>query len=211
LFTSGYPLDGYALLRDIKDRSIFLAAIISGITSLSKIFGYIGNIALTDETYKKLKAERKKEEFRVLDLTIRKKSGLKKDMLVVLQKWENLFHEEVHGSKLTFYSEGGKWLRGEMPLSIGPVPIEESCGMYMNRACELGWLVVRLLPYLQIAPNSFGSKWSEKWYVLDDSFRIMIKGLEKLGKKIATAFEYFIDVKFPFNPDVYYQELYKEE
>lgn len=210
LFTRGYPLDGYALLRDIKDRSIFLGAIVNGITSLSKILGYVGNKALTEETYRKLKTERKKEEFRVLDLMIRKKSGLEKSVHFELQKWENLFHEEVHGSKLTYFTEGGKWLKGEMPLSIGPVPIERSYGMYMNRASEIGWLIVRLFPYLQLDPHSFGAEWAEKWYVLDDSFRIMVKGLEKVGKRIATAFTNFIDIKFPFNPETCYHQKHNE-
>ena len=106
LFTCGYPLDGYAMLRDIKDRALFLGAIVSGITSLSKIFGYAGVKALTEETYKKLKAERKKEEFRVLNLMIRTKSGLDEAIRFELQKWENFFHEEVHGSKLTYFTEG---------------------------------------------------------------------------------------------------------
>ena len=159
LLTKGYPLDGYALLRDIKDRAIFLAAIAHGITSLSRIFGYAGNRALTDETYKKLKAERKKEERRIFNEIIRKKSGLDPQFHIELQKWENLFHEEVHGSKLTYFTEGGEWLRGEKPLSIGPTPLERSYGLHMNRSSELGWLVVRLLPFLQTEPFAFGSAW----------------------------------------------------
>ena len=206
LFTCGYPLDGYALVRDIKDRAIFLGAIVNGITSLSKIFGYGGVKVLTEETYKELKDKRKKEEFRVLNLMIRTKSGLGEPVRFELQKWENFFREEVHGSKLTYFTEGGKWLKGEIPLSIGPVPMERSCAIYMNRASEIGWLIVRLFPYLQLEAHSFGEEWADKWNVLDDSFRIMIKALEKLGKKIASAFINFVDIKFPFGPATSYHE-----
>ncbi|GBE17320.1 hypothetical protein BMS3Abin15_01161 [bacterium BMS3Abin15] len=33
LLMKGYPLDGYALLRDLKDRSVYQSAIMHGITS----------------------------------------------------------------------------------------------------------------------------------------------------------------------------------
>lgn len=210
LLTRGYPFDGYALLRDIKDRTIFLAGIAHEITSLVKIFGDSGNNALTDATYKKLKNERKKGEFRVLNEMIREKSGLDSGIRCELKKWEQLFHDEVHGSKLTFFTESRQWFRGEKPLSIGPVPIEKQYGMYMNRSSEIGWLIVRLLPFLQIEPYGFGEEWAEKWNVLDDSYKIMVEGLEKKGKKIATAFIFFINTKFLFTPETCYHENYQK-
>ena len=38
----------------------------------------------------------------------------------------------------------------------------------------------------------------------------MIKGLEKVGKKIAPAFTKFIDEKLPFNPETCYHEKHNE-
>lgn len=211
LYTRGYPLDGYALLRDIKDRTIFLGAIINGITSLPKLLGHTSEIhkVHTFETYINLKNEIKKEELRILDLMIRKKSGLREDTIDELQIWEKLFHEEVHGSRLTYVINGNKWIKGQMSLSMGPNPNDLACSLYMNRVNELGWLMLRLFPYLQLEPNSFGPDWAKKWLILDDSFRMMIKELEKIGKKIAAAFADFIDIKFQFNPDTCYHEKIK--
>lgn len=141
---------------------------------------------------------------------IREKSGLDSGILCELKKWEQLFHDEVHGSKLTLFTESRQWFRGEKPLSIGTVPIEKQYSMYMNRSSEIGWLIVRLLPFLQIEPYGFGEEWAEKWNVLDDSFKIMVEDLEKRGKKIATAFISFINTKFLFTPETCYHENYQK-
>jgi hypothetical protein len=201
----GYPFDGYSLLRDLKDRSIFIAAIAHGKTNLEKIIGDTKGEELTEETYRKVKNRRKKEEYKILKHMIRENSGFDSETLKELTRWENLFHEEVHGSKMTFFSEMRKWRMGE-PLSIGPVPVREAYGMYLNRAAEIGWLITRIFPLLQITPKAFPKTWREKWDVLDDSFRIMVKGLEGMGKKIATAFICFVDTKFPFTPNDQYKE-----
>lgn len=212
LLIKGYPLDGYSLLRDIKDRSILLAAIVHGITSLSKIFGFecneFNNKIFTKEDHIKLKSKRKKEEIRIFNAMIRNRSGLSSEIRSELKIWENLFHDEVHGSRLTFAIELLRWTKDKEPLNIGPCPVESTYTMYLNRSSEIGWLLVRLLPFLQIEPNVFGKKWTEKWNVLDDSFRFMIGGLDSIGKKIAKAFISFIDIKFPFNPEICYHENY---
>ena len=206
LIRCGYPLDGYSLLRDLKDRTIFLAAIPKGITSLLKIIGDTGNEKLTEENYKKIKNSRKNEERKVLNKMIRKESGFDSATLEELNRWENMFHEEVHGSRMTLFLEMGLWRKQEK-LSIGPIPHELAYGMYMNRAVEIGWLITRLLPLLQLKPKSFGDEWAEKWHVLDDSFRVMVKGLESIGKGIATAFIHFVDTQFLFSPEHHYMEF----
>lgn len=207
LLLKGYPLDGYSLYRDLKDRSIFLAAIAHNITSFTRIFGYSGSKAKIDEAeYKISKAERKREEYRVLDLMIRKKSGLPDDIVSELDKWEQLFHEEVHGSRFSFFTELGKWARtGNLP-SIGPALDVSSIAMYMNRSTEIGWMIVRLLPYLQAEENAFGTEWQKKQQVLDESFRFGQEGLSNLGKKIGAAFIAFIDHKLTFPAPFYYKE-----
>ncbi|MFH1934636.1 MAG: hypothetical protein ABIN18_24090 [Pseudomonadota bacterium] len=40
LLRTGYPLDGYALMRDLKDRSIFLVGIAHNIVSFPSMQGY---------------------------------------------------------------------------------------------------------------------------------------------------------------------------
>lgn len=208
LLKSGYPLDGYALLRDLKDRAIFVGALVHGKTSFQKLSGVLENqsaTSITEKEYQGIKKRRKDEERRVLNEMIRKNSGLSPDIQKELEVWENLFHEEVHGSKLTFSMDIG-WLQGKQPLSLGPVPNERSIAVYINRAAEIGWLYLRTFPFLQLEPNAFGKEWREKWAVLDDSFRIMIQSLEKMGKKIGQVFSVLIDAKFTFPDDLYYHE-----
>ncbi len=118
----------------------------------------------------------KKEERRLLNLIIRNKSGLDLQTQKELGKWEKMFNYEIHGAKLSFFTELGNWAIEGNPLSIGPTPKIQPLGMYMNRICEVGWLVTRLLPYLQPAENAFGKEWQEKWAILDESFLYMQQG-----------------------------------
>ena len=46
LSVSGYPLDGYALQRNLKDRAISLGAIVGGISSFPALYGLKGRLLL---------------------------------------------------------------------------------------------------------------------------------------------------------------------
>lgn len=206
LLVRGYPLHAYALLRDMKDRAIFLAGVAHNITSFPRVLGYEGIRAATAEEWKKIKKERKQEQYRVLNKMIREDSGLPMETIKELQKWEELFHEEVHGSTLSFFEELGSLVRGGAPFIIGPRPKESSMALYMNRASEIAWLITRLLPYLQVEKNAFGGRWREKHQILDESFRDMQKGLTKQGKKIGDVFIEFVDKKLSFEDPFFYVE-----
>ncbi|MBN4081269.1 hypothetical protein JYT44_02770 [Caldithrix abyssi] len=206
LLYKGYPLDGYSLLRDLKDRTIFLSAIANNITTFKSIFVYGGIRVSTDKNWRDISNKRKKEEFRILNLLIRKDSGFPKKVQEALDMWEMLFHEEVHGSKFSFLFEYGDWVKNKTPLLVGPTPKLKPMAMYMNRASEIAWMIVRLLPYLQVKENSFGDRWHEKHKILDESFRFMQKGLSKIGKEIGDAFISFVDEKFSFKSPFYYFE-----
>ncbi|MBU4320800.1 MAG: hypothetical protein L6246_01480 [Thermodesulfovibrionales bacterium] len=206
LFINEYPLDGYSLLRDLKDRAIFLGAIIHKLTNFSLLAGITGLNTVSRENMIKIIATRKKEEQRVHDLMIGEKSSLPSDIVSELKFWEKLFHEEVHGSKLTLAEVGVDWLKGKAPLHLEPIPNTTGMAMYMNRASEVGWLLTRTFPFLQPVENAFGEDWKSKQIILDESFRVMNQGLEKMGKKIATAFIYFVDNKFSFPENLHCSE-----
>lgn len=212
LLLKGYPLDGYALLRDLKDRAIFQAAIMKDITTFKKLHGHDiletakGNLSSDSDLYKKAKNQQKSQERRILNLFLGEKSGFDKDTINELNRWGRMFHEEVHGSRFTFAIEGGDWLRGKSPISIGPLPNTRAIAMYLNRSHEIGWMILRTLPVLQLKPNALGDEWSAKWYVLDDSFRYSITSFAKMGKKIGHAILKLIDSKFNFNPTYVYKE-----
>lgn len=212
LLLKGYPLDGYALLRDLKDRAIFQAAIMHGIITFKKLHGHDiletskGNLSSDSQLYKKAKKQQKIQERKILDLFLGEKSGFDKDTIYELNRWEKMFHEEVHGSRFTFTIEGGDWLMGKSPITIGPLPNTTAIAMYLNRSNEIGWMLLRTLPVLQLKPNALGDEWSSKWHVLDDSFRYSITSFAKMGKKIGHAILKLIDSKFNFNPTYIYKE-----
>ena len=207
LYVAGYPLDGYALLRDLKDQAIFAAAIVTGVSSFSALYGYRDFVkrgeVLTPQKYEVLRKERKKEEERVLKLMLREDSDIEEVHRKEIEKWEKLFHEEVHGSRLTFW-EGFRYFVDKKPIPIAPEPTERSATIYMNRMNEISWMILRCLPFLQLEPRSFGESWSKKWRILDDSFLILEKELSKIGKNIADAIISLINTKFKTTPDTCY-------
>lgn len=206
LFLKGYPLDGYALLRDLKDRAIFLAAIVNGLSSFSALYGYkdLKGTMSKEDFQEKVFQARLKEEKRILEYMVRKKSGLDENHLIELERWERMFNQQVHGSRFTFFVEGSEWLKGEKPISLAPSPKESSIAMYINRSNETCWMLLRTLPFLQLKYKNFGDEWAEKWKVLDASFRYTIEGLGSLGKKIADAIIALVDMKFSFTPELFY-------
>jgi len=206
LLHKGYPVDGYALLRDMKDRAIFLAGIGHNITTLPRIFGYEWCQTGNEVEWEKVRKERKQEQYRVLNRMMKEDSGLPAETRKQLERWERLFHEEVHGSKVSFFEELGRWVKDKVPLIIGPTAKELLMALYTNRSCEIAWLITRLFPYLQLEKNAFGGRWRQKHQLLDESFRYAQKGLSKLGKKIGDAFIEFVDKKVSFEDPFFYVE-----
>lgn len=206
-FLSGYPLDAMSLLRDLKDRAVFLSAVGQGLSSIHDLCriaprGY-GEGPLTEDSLNTARNQRTEEERRVLRLMLRSKSGLSQEALQELGRWERLFHFEVHGSTLTRASTVS-YIRKHRKFSLWPLPVEEEAAMYVCRASEMGWMLTRTLPLLQARAGAFGHDWSEKWTVLDDSFRYDQECFGKTGKPIAYAIIELIDTKFPFTPEWYH-------
>ena len=194
LLCNGYPLDGFALLRGLKDLAIALSGIAHNLTTIAKIFAAEG---VTDRDFKQAPKERKKEDQRVYGMIIGKKSGLPKEIKDELSEWQDMFHQEVHGSRFSQSIDLSSWYGGQGEPSIGatfPKPRDIAWANYMKRAVEVGWLVLRLLPYLQPVVNAFGEDWQREYGILDDSFRFVEKELSKdSGIK---AFGKFVDAKF---------------
>lgn len=192
LLLCGYPLDGFALLRDVKDRSLYLWGIARGKTNWSELNSMDRKV-------------RKAAEMRVYNLLLGPDSGFSTGELAVIRVWEELFHQEVHGSKLTLVTEM-KLLMDGGQMSVGPLPNERQIVMYMNRAAEAGWMLTKLLPYLQPSAGAFGAEWTTRQRVLDESFRFMEQGLEGMGKTIATVFISLIDRSYTFGEQFHYVE-----
>ena len=199
-FRSGYPLAGYRILRDLKDRVLFLAAIVADLTSWSALHGLAGEPTKPVDQRKAAMAEEK----RVLGLMIRKESGLTDATKEWLGRWERLFHKEVHGSKLSWVALLAPWKEGT-PHPLGPQFEEQGGSAYTNRACEVSWMWLRVLPYLQLEPEGYGDEWKSKWHILDDSFLFMETGLREIGKpEIVNAILELMGTKFPYDPTLSY-------
>lgn len=211
LLLCGYSLSGYGLLRDLKDQAIILGAIGNNITTYPKISGVQQNEEEIKTDLAKLhdiKKGRKFEENKVFNQMIRSQSGLSNDCRKELELWENLFHVEVHGSRLSVAYEFENWIKGKNNLPIIPKPTLDKNSMYINRSNEIGWMLLRTLPVLQLSAGAFGLDWSKKWNVLDESFRVSVNRLAQAGKKIGSAIICLIDSKFSFQPEeTYYHEI----
>ena len=192
LLLRGYPLDGFALLRDVKDRALHLCGIARNATTWSLI-----NSMDT--------RERKAAERKTVGLLLGEDSEMPPDDAESIRQWEEMFHQEVHGSKLTLMTEMSRLMKGDR-LSVGPLPDDRQLAMYMNRAVETGWLYTRLLPYLQPNAAAFGAEWAERQAILDESFRASEQALADMGKPIASAFIRFVDCEFSFGGDFHYIE-----
>jgi len=202
-FRTGYPLAAFVLLRDLKDRAVYNAATLQGITSPAFSWGSeeIDGEPGQDQRVRRVRI---KEERRVHSLMLGTKSGLSQPLTEELAGWEQHFNFEMHGSRLTFVSEFGPWIRREEALSLGPVLRESSSSEYFNRATEVGWLWMRLLPGLQWKEVGFGADWGRRWNILDQAFLRMEQSLSELGKPVADAIQELITKKFPFGPDFRY-------
>jgi hypothetical protein len=78
--------------------------------------------------------------------------------------------------------------------------------MYMNRSAELSWLIVQLLPFLQVSRDAFGEEWKNKRQLLDASFRYMVEAFGNLGKRLGPSFIAMVDTNFLFREPFYYFE-----
>jgi hypothetical protein len=195
--TQGYPMHGYTLLRNLYDSAILTSAVAQGKTDFYKLAGLIDE-KFDNATFRK---NRRKEENSVRLIMTGKDSGFSTNTLEVLAKWDVLFDDETHGASLT-RSSTLEWLKGTEPLPILPKYNPDHFGMFMNRHCEIGWMVHRLLPLAQMGYAPLPSAWKEKWQTLDTSFFITSEALSKqLDKKIGDAIVELVKTKFPFSAD----------
>jgi hypothetical protein len=209
LLLNGYPFDGYALLRGLKDQAIVLAGIAHNLTTLAKTWGAKDGEIYTDENAQEITNRRKKEERKIQRLILGSNSGFPLGITKELRTWEQMFDYEVHGSRFSISTDVMKWFRGQGEPSIGPAPPtvdDTSWSNYMNRAVEIGWLIVCLLPYLQPIENAFGEEWHRKHEILGDSFRFMEQSTSKNFNELGEAFIKLVDDKFSFKKPFYYFE-----
>jgi hypothetical protein len=211
LYSKGYPLDGYAMMRDIKDRAFMMAAVAKNRITFAEVYGTKEGLARGDKEYGRKTMEiRKKASKRIFAEFMGDSSGLPQTVRDDLKMWEDLFHAEVHNGSLTLTHDLQALHGSNIAPRIGPTKIAEAYTIYINRTSEIGWMLVRLLPFLQPSKAAFGGEWVRKKEVLDDSFRYMLETLASLDKRLGSSFITMIDKKFRFkDPFHYFESTYK--
>lgn len=192
----GYPYHGYTLLRNTFDNLILTSAALQKITDFYSIEGVIPGKPVDISAVKKM---RKNTEFEVRRKMTGVDSGLSQETRDELEKWDAMFDFEVHGARLSLAGSQA-WMMGQEPLPVLPQFEEMQFAMFMNRYCEVGWMVHRMMPAIQPPDVPLPGSWREKWQILDDSFEVTVNSLTKqAGKKIGAAIVELVKAKFPFN------------
>lgn len=193
---AGYPYHGYILLRNEFDNLVLVSAALQGFTDFYTILGIH-----PDNSYdeKKAKRIRKNNEYEMKRLMMGTKSGLAPDTVEQLGKIDEMFDFETHGAKLSL-TGSMDFMKGNAPLPILPRYEEKVSGLFMNRYCEVAWMMHKLVPMIQPPEMSLGQDWKSKWIVVDESFRYIVESLTRENQlPIGDALVEFIDKKFPFN------------
>ena len=210
LSTKGYAPAGYALLRDVKDEAFRYAAVFGGMMSLRAALGVEDidpNASLSDREHNEIAKRKKRAETEIRERLIGRRSGFPENTQYELKSWDRLFHLQVHGSQLSFAEIMSRATKtSNLHIDLGPLP-DIGAALYMNRCSELGWMLLRLLPFFQIGGQSFDDKWGKKWTIMDDSFDHMISILTELDKPIFNAILELMEKKFPFDINDYYSKF----
>ncbi len=191
----GYPYHGYTLLRNEFDSTVLTSAALQGLTNFYEISGLDPGKPYDEKSAKKL---RKETEFSVRKQMTGSKSGLSSQTIEELARLDALFDFETHGSHLSL-THAMNWMQGIGTLPLVPKFEERAYALFMNRYCEIAWMVHRLVPMIQPEGIPFRESWKKKWKIIDDSFRYIVESLTKEKKlPIGVAIVEFVDSKFPF-------------
>lgn len=194
--TSGYPFQGYTVLRNVFDDLVLVSAALQQITDFNSIHGIDPGKELQPDEARKL---RKKTDWFVREIMTGKNSGFSQQIQDELKQWNDLFDFETHGGHLSRTRALG-WLKNLGPLHVLPTFDELACTMFINRFCEIGWMAHRLIPATQPPDITFSNEWKNKWRIVDDAFEGMANSLtQELGKPIGAAIVAFVKAKFPFD------------
>lgn len=192
----GYPYQGYTVLRSVFDSAILTSAALQKVTDFYSIEGIEPDAPFNAVTTKKL---RKDTEFKTRQLMTGNNSALSQKTINELKVWDDMFDYETHGGRLSS-THAMDWMKGNAPLAAVPMFEESAVALFINRFCEVGWMLHRLLPMVQPYDKRLPEAWAKKWRVVDESFEQMVYSLmEQLGKPIGGALVEFVNRKFPFS------------
>lgn len=194
----GYPLHAYTLLRNNFDNVVLTSGGLQKIADLYSIQGLEPRKQFDPKSFAKL---RRTTESLVRDVMTGANSGLPQDVIDELKTWDTLFDWETHGARLSLV-RAMEWMKGNGELPYLPSFRKDDFVMFMNRYCEVGWMVHRLFPAMQPLDAPFPQEWKDKWRIIDESFALAVQSLsQELGKKIGDVMAVFVKAKFPFSAE----------
>lgn len=208
LSTNAYPMQGYAVMRSVRDQAWVLCAAASGMATFGELFGWEGanGEILSAEDQERVVGNRRKIEGFIRAQLIGKRSGLSEEAQFELLRWDRMFNQEAHRGLFTLFRSSQNLMDSKGPrFSLVPQSDEILDGMFLNRSTEINWMILRLLPFVR-RKETYYDGWAEKWKLLDESFVFMYRGLAEMGKKIAPAFVEMMDTKFKFDPTMFFFE-----
>lgn len=191
---SGYPLQGFTLLRNIYDDCVLAAAVMQGLTDFEQLHGVKPGEAPDPEQARRNRIAVERAVRAKMD---GKESGLPAEVQRALRLVDDMYDSETHGGRVTT-AYNMDWLRGS-PLPVVPRFREDVASLFMNRWLETAWLTHRLVPFIQLPGAALSDDWAEKWRVIDDSFNQVVISLSRdLKKPYFKAVCDFVAAKFPF-------------
>jgi hypothetical protein len=205
----GYPLSSYIIMRSVKDQAFALCSAASGLAIFPTLFGWegFGGEPWTKEQYGQVIKNRMKTEDKIVRHLIGTQSGLSQTSQDELMEWNRMFNWEAHRGLFTMFRVSHKVIeKKKFDMVLGPSPDETLETMYTNTCMPIAWMILRLLPFMRRAETPMDAEWNKKWKLLDDSYRMMLDSLKKMGKKIAPPITELVDKKFVFDPKTYYSE-----
>lgn len=198
-FYSGYGISATSLLRDVRDWAIQVAAMQCGVIVWSELHGdpVVVMSATPKHNEREIHKAALKAQKAALDWAVGAKSGMPEWKR--LEKWARYSNLETHGSLVTTAIEFEDWLKGSGGLSFAPKKNLRNMRLYNSRSIELGHLILRLLPILQVQA-AFGDEWNTKWHCLDNLFSQQW-AIENATAEYMPAFGTMVAKKFDFMPE----------
>ena len=192
---AGYPIPAFAQLRNVFDSAVVSSAVAQRFASYNEVEGVEDGVPF--DPAQSLRG-RKKAEFRIFAKMIGAESDLSASTREELGKLNIVFDAETHGQRMSATQAMG-WMRGEGPLLFLPSYEVMGYALFLNRYCEVAWMLHRLMPFVRPEGGVIPDQWRDRWNTLDNGFRQTAVSLSaEVGKPIGDAFVEFMDKKFPF-------------
>jgi hypothetical protein len=198
LMSHGYGLVGASLLRDVRDWTISVAALQQGVVTWEDFHGGAMTLVGSAESADSQARHRRmvSAQRTVKDWAWGESSGL--DNRSDLTSWTRFENQETHGSLVTTLVGFSDWLDGTGGLPIGPDPNSRHHRLYLSRSLEVGQMMLRVLPILQV-DAVMGDEWDERWKLLDAVLSDWWQD-EKQVAKYLPAYGELLMKKFDFDP-----------